>query len=121
MSDTLPASNNSGPNNITADEKNLAMLSHLGGTLFTVFPSLIIWLVKRDDSPYINEQAREALNFQITVLIAQMISAVLVVILIGALLMGVIWLLNLIFCVLAAIAASKGENYRYPFTLRLLN
>jgi len=106
---------------LSADEKNLAMLAHLGGTIFTVFPSLIIWLVKRDDSPYISEQAREALNFQITVMIAQMINAVLIIILIGGLLMAIVWVANIIFCILAAVAASKGEHYRYPFTLRLLN
>lgn len=105
----------------SADEKNLAMLAHLGGTIFTVFPSLIIWLVKRDDSPYINKQAREALNFQITVLIAQMVSTALVIIGIGILLWAVVWTANIILSILAAVAASKGEHYRYPFTLRLLN
>ncbi len=104
-----------------ADEKNLAMLSHLGGTIFTVFPSLIIWLVKRDDSPYINQQAREALNFQITVLIAQFISTALIIVGIGILLVAVIWVGNILYCILAALAASRGEPYRYPFSLRLLN
>ena len=106
---------------ISNDDKNIAVISHLGGTVFSVFPSLIIWWLKKDDSAYIGEQAREALNFQITVLIISIVSSVLVVILIGFLLLGAVWLFNVICCVLAAVAASKGEHYRYPFTLRLIS
>ena len=105
----------------TANEKNIVVLTHLGGTLFSVIPSLIVWLLKNDDSAYIADQAREALNFQITVLIAQVISSILVFILIGFALMFIIWLANIILCIIAAIAASKGESYRYPFALRLIN
>lgn len=106
---------------ISNDDKNIAVIAHLGGTVFSVFPSLIIWWLKKDDSAYIGEQAREALNFQITVLIVSLISSVLVVILIGFLLLGFIWLANVILCILAAIAASKGEHYQYPFSLRLIS
>ncbi|HWU34575.1 MAG TPA: DUF4870 domain-containing protein [Methylovorus sp.] len=106
---------------IPADDLNIMVLTHLGGILFSVFPSLIVWLLKRNDSPYISQQSREALNFQITVLIAQAISSALIFILVGFLFMGVVWLLNIIFSFLAAVAASRGEAYRYPFTLRLIN
>ena len=105
----------------TADDKNIAVLTHLAGTIFSIFPSLIVWLLKKDDSPYIAEQAREALNFQITVLIAYAISSVLIIILIGFLAMGIVWLGNIVLCIVAAIAASKGEHYRYPLTLRLIS
>jgi uncharacterized Tic20 family protein len=106
---------------ISADEKNIVVLTHIGGTIFSFIPALIVWLLKKEDSAYIADQAREALNFQITVLIAQVISSILIVILIGFVLMGIIWLANIIFCIIAAVAASKGEYYRYPFTLRLIN
>lgn len=106
---------------VSADEKNIVVLTHLGGTIFSFIPALIVWLLKKDESPYIADQAREALNFQITVLIAQVISSILIVILIGFVLMGIIWLANIILCIIAAIAASKGEYYRYPFALRLIN
>ena len=106
---------------ISADEKNIVVLTHIGGTIFSFIPALIVWPLKKDDSAYIADQAREALNFQITVLIAQVISSILIVILIGFVLMGIIWLANIIFCIIAAVAASKGEYYRYPFTLRLIN
>ena len=106
---------------VSADERNIMVLTHLGGILFSVIPSLIVWLLKGKDSAYIGQQSREALNFQITVLILQAISSALVFLLLGILLMGIVWLANIILSFLAAIAASKGESYRYPFTLRLIN
>lgn len=106
---------------VSSNDKNLAVLTHLSGILFSFIPSLIVWLLKKETSPYVADQAREALNFQITLLIAYVVSYILIFILIGFLLMGIIWLANIILCILAAVAASKGENYRYPFTLRLIN
>lgn len=108
-------------NVITADDKNIAVITHLAGTLFSIFPALVVWLLKRNDNAYLSEQAREALNFQITVLIAQVISCILIFVVIGFLFLGLVWLGNIFFCIAAAIAASKGEHYRYPLTLRLIN
>jgi uncharacterized protein len=105
----------------TSDEKNIATVTHLGGTVFSFIPGLLVWILKKDDSTYIADQAKEALNFQITVLIAQFIAGVLAIILIGFLFMGIIWLLNVVFCIIAAMSSSKGETYRYPFCLRLIN
>lgn len=103
------------------DEKNIATITHLGGILFSFIPSLIVFLLKKDDSEYIRVQAREALNFQITLLLAQFVAYVLIFVLVGFLLLGLIWLFNIVICIMAAISSSKGENYRYPFTLRLIN
>lgn len=105
----------------SSDDKNIATVTHLGGTVFSFIPSLIVWILKKDDSAYIGDQAKEALNFQISVLIAQFIAGVLVVILVGFLLMWIIWLVNIVFCIIAAISTSKGETYRYPFAIRLIN
>jgi len=105
---------------VSSNDKNLAVLTHLGGILFSFIPSLIVWLLKKDNA-YVSDQAREALNFQITLLIAYVVSYILIFILIGFLLVGIVWLANIILCILAAVAASKGETYRYPFTLRLIN
>ena len=104
-----------------SDDKNIATVTHLGGTVFSFIPALIVWILKKDDSAYIADQAKEALNFQITVLIAQFIAGILAIILIGFLFMGIIWILNVVFCIIAAIASSKGETYRYPLCLRLIN
>ncbi len=103
------------------DDKNIATITHLGGILFSFIPSLIVWLLKKDDSEYIAAQAKEALNFQITVLLAQFVSGVLVFILVGFVLLGLIWAVNIVLCIIAAISTSKGETYRYPLTLRLIN
>lgn len=103
------------------DEKNIVTITHLGGILFSFIPSLVVWLLKKDDSEYIAAQAKEALNFQVTLLLAQFIAYILIFILVGFLLLGLIWLFNIVFCIIAAVKSSKGENYRYPLTLRLIN
>jgi uncharacterized protein len=103
------------------DDKNIATVTHLGGTVFLFIPALIVWILKKDDSAYIGDQSREALNFQITVLIAMFIANILIWVLIGFALIPIIWLANIVFCIIAAISTSKGETYRYPICLRLIN
>ena len=102
------------------DDRNLAMLAHLLGIVSGFVGALIIWLIKKDQSAFVDEQGKEALNFQITILIGFVVAGVLTVILIGALLMPVLLVVNLVFCILAAVAVSKGEHYKYPFAIRLL-
>lgn len=107
------------PNN---DDKNIATITHLAGTVFSFIPALIVWLLKKDDSAYISEQAKEALNFQITVAIAMFVcTTILSWIVVGFALIPVVWVANIIFCIIAAVATSKGETYRYPLCLRLIN
>lgn len=102
------------------DEQNLAMLAHLLGIVSGFIGALIIWLIKREQSAFINEQAREALNFQITLMIGYVIAYILTFILIGVLLIPVLVITNLVLCILAAVAVSEGKHYKYPFALRLL-
>ncbi len=66
------------------------------------------------------DQAKEALNFQITVTIAMVISIILMVVIIGGILAPIVGIINLVFCIIAAVKANNGEAYRYPFTLRLI-
>ena len=104
-----------------SDDKNLALLVHLGGIFFGFLPSLIAYLIKKDSgNDWLIDHFKEALNFQITVLLAFVVCMVLTVILIGALLMPLVWLAALVFCILAALKASAGEAYRYPVSLRLV-
>jgi uncharacterized Tic20 family protein len=103
------------------DDKNIATITHLGGTVFSFLPALIVWVLKKDDSQYISAQAKEALNFQVTVILAHFIAWILAFILIGFFFMFIIWVFNIVFCIIAAISTSKGETYRYPFSLRLIN
>ncbi len=104
----------------STDERNLAMLAHLLGIVSGFVGALIIWLIKKDQSAFVDEQGKEALNFQITVMIAFVGSWILMFVLIGMLLMPLVLLGNLVFCILAAVAVSKGEHYKYPFAIRLL-
>lgn len=103
------------------DDKNIATITHLGGMLFSFVPALIVWLLNKDENAYLAAQAKEALNFQITVLLAQFMAGILIVILVGFLLLGIIWLFNIVLCIIAAISTSNGETYRYPLTLRLIS
>jgi uncharacterized Tic20 family protein len=102
------------------DDCNIAMLAHLLGIFTGFLGALIIWLLKKDDSTYINAQAKEALNFQITIVIGFVIAWVLAWILIGIALIPVLYIVNIVFCILGAMAASKGQDYRYPFAIRLV-
>lgn len=104
-----------------ANDRNIAVLTHIGGIFFGFIPSLIVWLLKKDDSAYIGEQAREALNFQITVLIGFIIAWVLTFVLIGLLLLPAVWIANIVLSIMAAVKTSKGEDYRYPLALRLIS
>ena len=81
---------------------------------------LIIWLVKKDTMPFVDDQAKEALNFNITVAIAAVICGVLMFVLIGFVLLPVLGIAWLVFTIIAAIKANEGVAYRYPFTLRLI-
>lgn len=118
MTTEMSVPNSQTPSN---DDKNIATITHLAGTIFSFVPSLVVWLLKKNDSEYIASQAKEALNFQITVLLALFIAQILMVVLIGFAFFAMIWLANIVLCIIAAIATSKGETYRYPFTLRLIN
>ena len=82
---------------------------------------LVVWLIKRGDSSEIDAHGKEALNFQISMLIYNLVAGVLCLVLIGFVLLGVLYLLNIIFVIIAALKAGEGEMYRYPLTIRLVN
>ena len=109
----------SGPPLSQEQDRQWASLANLGGIL-SFPPSLIIWLVFKDRGPFTNEQGKEALNFQITLLIAEVVSYILIAVFIGALLIPVIYVLRIVFSILAFIKAKDGIAYRYPFALRLI-
>lgn len=113
---------------VTGEEKNWAMLSHLlallgyvGVPFGNIIAPLVIYLVKKDQSPYVGEQARESLNFQISMTIYALVSGVLTVILIGFLLLAAVWIGGVVLTIIASVKAANNESYRYPFTLRLIN
>jgi len=85
-----------------------------------VIPPLIVWLAKRDDSPDIDAHGKEALNFQISMLIYNAVAAVFCLVLIGFLILPFLWVLNAVLVIVASIKASDGELYRYPITIRFI-
>jgi len=81
---------------------------------------LIVWLAKRSDSPEIDEYGKESLNFQISMLIYNVIAGVLCLVLIGFIILVILHILNLVLVIVASIQASEGKFYRYPMTIRLI-
>lgn len=115
-------------NTLTREERNWGMLSHLLALVgYFVIPfgnvaaPLIIYLMKKDESPFVADQARESLNFQISVCIYALISGVLVLVLIGILLLAAVGLAGIILTIIASVKAANGEAYRYPLTIRLIS
>jgi uncharacterized protein len=102
------------------EDKTLAIVAHLISLVAPILGPLIIWLVKKDSSPFVADQAKEALNFQITLLIATIPAALLVCVGIGVFLLPVIGIVGLVLAIIAAVETSKGVAYRYPATLRLI-
>ncbi len=109
------------------DERNLALLSHLGtlagymvGFGHIAVP-LVIWLLKKDESEFVRVNALESLNFQISMTIWLAVSAVLTIVLIGIPMLIVLGIVDLVCIVLATMKASNGETYRYPLTMRLVS
>lgn len=110
------------PATATQEDKTLAMLTHLSGIILGFIVPLIIWLINKDrsDKGFLNDHAKEALNFQITLLIVYVVGIILSVILIGALINLIAWVVCIILSIMAALKANEGASYRYPFALRLI-
>ncbi|KXU95461.1 DUF4870 domain-containing protein [Stenotrophomonas maltophilia] len=108
--------------NAPADQRTMALAAHLLGIFTGFIGALIIWLINKDDAGkgFVTDQSKEALNFQITVAIAVLVCVVLSFVVIGAILMPIVYVANLVLCIIAAVKANNGEAYRYPFALRLV-
>jgi uncharacterized Tic20 family protein len=104
----------------TSDERTFAILSHVLSLVVGILGPLIIWLIKKDESQYVNECAKESLNFQITVYIGLIIGGITAAILIGIIILAVIGVADVVFVIIAAIKTSENKIYRYPFNLRLI-
>jgi uncharacterized Tic20 family protein len=104
----------------TPDDKTMAMLSHLLGIVLGFVGPLIIWLIKKDQSPFVDDQGKESLNFQIMLVIGYVIGSVTSMICIGFLIIPAVWIFGIIFSIIAALKAKDGVAYRYPVNLRLI-
>jgi hypothetical protein len=111
----------------SASERNWAVAAHLSGLLGLavwavgiVLGPLIVWLIKKDEMPFLNDQGREALNFQITIFLAGVVCSALIFLLIGVPLLFALAIFDLVFMIIGAVKASDGVAYRYPVNLRLV-
>ena len=97
-----------------------ALLGFVVPYAFHILGPLIVWLAKRGDSPEIDEHGKESLNFQISMLMYNVVAGVLCLVLIGFALLFILHFLNLVLVIIASVQASEGKLYRYPLTIRLI-
>ena len=109
------------------EETNFAMFTHLAGLLaLTSVPGggiigpLVLWLIKKDTMPFVDDQGKEAINFHITVAIGALVCWGLSFVCIGIPMLIALLIGAIVFSIIGAVKASNGETYRYPLTLRLL-
>jgi hypothetical protein len=123
---------------VSREERNWAMAAHLCGllwlaggpglifipfgtlVLFTILGPLIIWRSKGRTLPFVADQAKESLNFQITVFLLGLLFALLIVVLVGVVLLWILGVVNVVLVIIATLRVSGGVPYRYPFCLRLV-
>ena len=103
---------------VSSDDRMWAVLSHLAQFVFPIFGPLVIWLVKKEDSAFIGEQAKEALNFQLAVTIVCAVSAA--TCFLSPLAIVAVVVVSVL-AILAAVEANKGVWYRYPYTIRMIS
>ncbi|MEE8406863.1 MAG: DUF4870 domain-containing protein [Acidimicrobiia bacterium] len=118
--ETFPA-----PYEASSNSRNLAMLSHLSAFVaFLGIPSLVgplvVWLLNRDD-PYVEAQAKDALNFNISFLLYGLVAAISIILLIGIIALPAVVVTWFVLVIVASVKAANGENYRYPFTIQFVS
>ncbi|MGM8366013.1 DUF4870 domain-containing protein [Virgibacillus sp. W0181] len=102
------------------DERMIAMLLYLVSFFVPVLGPLVIWLVKREDSEFIDYHGKEYFNFFISFTIYSIISTILILVLVGILLLIIVGILLFIFTIIALVKAYNGERYRIPLTFRII-
>lgn len=105
---------------VTKDAKTMALLCHVLAIFTGFLGPLILWIIKKDENAFIDYHGKEALNFQITVLIAAIVSGVLTIVCVGFFLLAAVGIGNIVFCIIASLKANAGELYRYPVSIRLV-
>jgi len=105
----------------TQDEKNLALIMHVLSLVgFSLLGPLIVWLVKKDESAFLDRQGRELLNFQLSILIYSIVSLVLCLVFIGFALLFVVFMTSFILTIIGLVKATEGKIYRFPLTIKML-
>ena len=101
-----------------SENRTLSIVAHVLGLFVGFLGPLIVYLVTKEEPA--RTHARNALNWQISLIIYMIISVILIIILVGLLLIGILALLNIIFSIVAAVKASNGEIWKYPLAIEFL-
>ncbi len=107
-------------------DRQYAMLIHLSGFLsyllgpLAIVVTLALWLARKDESPFINDHGREAMNYSISIWLYAAMATMLTVILVGCFILPALIVFDIIVVIMAAVAASGGRYYRYPITIRFI-
>ncbi|GAB3711045.1 DUF4870 domain-containing protein [Nocardiopsis oceani] len=96
------------------EERTFALLTHLSGIILGFVVPLVMYLIKKDESPFLRDQAAQALNFQLLLLIGYVIAIPLSFIFIGTILSFALWVCAIVFGIMGGMASNRGEWYRYP-------
>jgi uncharacterized Tic20 family protein len=131
MNETQPTSSPQPPapaSSTSSEMRTWSVLCHasaLLGLFFHFFGHLlgplIVWLIKRDVSPVIDANGKESLNFQLSMLIYDIVAGILCIVLIGIPILIALWILNTVLVIIASVKTSNGELYRYPLTIRFIS
>jgi len=110
-----------GPEPMKSDSKGWAAAAHLVPIVGVGFIApLVIWLIKKEEDPYVEWHARQALNFQITFLIAAIVSGILILLIIGIILLPIVIIGGLVMEIMAGIKAANGERWPYPINIQFV-
>jgi uncharacterized Tic20 family protein len=126
MSDTTPPPpanpyQQSGGQLSPSDEKLWATLIHIGGIFFSFVPALVGYLVLKDKGPFVREHTATALNFQITMAIAYVVGIITTFIVIGIFILIAVWVVTIVFSIIAAVKANQGQPYTYPLSIKFVS
>ncbi|WP_164669311.1 DUF4870 domain-containing protein [Virgibacillus doumboii] len=102
------------------DERLFALLIYLVSLFFPILGPLIIWLIKREESEFVDYHGKEYFNFLISYAVYSVVSTILMLVLIGFVLIFIVAILAFVFTIIAMIKAYSGEKYRIPLVFRLI-
>lgn len=104
-----------------SDEKLWSTLVHVGGIFFGFWPSLIAYIVLKDRGPFLRGHTVAALNFQLTMLIGYVAGSILTLAVIGVFILIAVYVLNIVFSIIAAMKANQGLAYTYPLSIKFIS
>lgn len=111
---------------MSKDEQTMGMLCHLMGLAGFLIPfghligPLVIWMIKRQEMPFVDSEGKESINFQITMTICGIAAAISIFLIIGFILLPAVIVFNIVFVIIASMESANGKSYRYPFCIRFI-